>query len=517
MRAGVAGVLDPALHDRADATAVIARAGELTYAEFDEQAERAAAALWQLGLRPGDRLAASLPNDLDVVVAFHGAMRIGAIWVGIGSALTEVEKEHLLRDCAATLLLCDGDVLRQCSRVCGESGCRAIEVGSSGGDWAQALAAAGQPPAVDVDPHAPAGIAYTSGTTGLPKGIVHSQHNMLLPGAALVASRGWGPSLRKGDCLPLTILNLMVLTTLLTAQAQGCCIVMDRRDAGGIAEWIERASVTHWNGVPAQLHDLVTTKRVDPARLASLREVWSGGGDCSDELRERFAEVYGLPIRGTYGLTEAPTVVSIDPVGGEWHPGASGRVLDHLTVRARGADGALLPLDAEGELCLAPRTDGPWAGQWTPYLGVWRDGAVADPPEAPVRTGDVGTVDGDGWLRVLDRLKVLIVRGGANVYPAEVERILLTVKGVAGAAVFGIPDERLGERVAALVELHADADVTADQLRAACADRLADYKVPERWATVETLPRNAMGKVVRRGLADLLDQAETAVARGSAR
>ena len=102
------------------------------------------------------------------------------------------------------------------------------------------MSAAGEPPTVEVDPHAPAGIAYTSGTTGLPKGIVHSQHNLLLPGEVLVASRGWGPELRKGDCLPLTILNMMVLTTLLTAQAQGCCVVMDRRDADGIAEWIER-------------------------------------------------------------------------------------------------------------------------------------------------------------------------------------------------------------------------------------------------------------------------------------
>jgi acyl-CoA synthetase (AMP-forming)/AMP-acid ligase II len=354
--------------------------------------------------------------------------------------------------------------------------------------------------------HAPAGIAYTSGTTGVPKGIVHSQHNLLLPGQVLVASRGWGPELRKGDCLPLTILNLMVLTTLLTAQAQGCCIVMDRRDADGIADWIEREQVTHWNGVPAQLHDLVTVKQVDPARLASLQEVWSGGGDCPDALRVRFAEVYGLPIRSTYGLTEAPTVVSIDPVGGERRPGASGRVLPHLWVQARRNDGALLPRDAEGELCLSPRSESEWAGRWTPYLGVWRDGSVVDPPSVPVATGDFGVVDSEGWLTVLDRIKVLIVRGGANVYPAEVERVLMAQEGVAGAAVFGVPDERLGERVAALVELSEA--VPMDALAAACRAQLADYKVPERWGVVETLPRNAMGKVVRTGLVDLLEASE---------
>jgi acyl-CoA synthetase (AMP-forming)/AMP-acid ligase II len=428
-----------------------------------------------------------MPNDLDVVLAFHGAMRIGAIWVGIGQALAGPERQQLIEACAPTVYLGSDDVIDE---------------------WRAAMTNADAAPAVDIDIHAPAGIAYTSGTTGLPKGIVHSQHNLLLPGEVMVATRGWGPSLRKGDCLPLTILNMLVLTTLLTAQAQGCTIIMDRRDSDGVAEWIERTKVTHWNGVPAQLHDMVTTKQVDPARLASLREVWTGGGDCPESLRTRFAEVYGLPIRASYGLTEAPTVVALDPVGGETHPGASGRVLDHLWVRARGADGVLLPPEAEGELCIAPRSSGPFAGRYTPYLGLWKDGAVIDPPELPIPTGDIGMVDRDGWLFVLDRLKVLIVRGGANVYPAEVERVLVTVGGVGGAVVFGVPDDRLGERVAALIELREGATVSVDDLRNACAAQLADYKVPERWGFIDALPRNAMGKVVRPGLVELLEKVE---------
>jgi acyl-CoA synthetase (AMP-forming)/AMP-acid ligase II len=498
VRAGIPGVLDAALRDRPEATAVIARSARLTYAELDVAADRSAAALWDLGLRPGGRLAASLPNDIDVVLAFHGAMRIGAIWVGIGEALAAPEKQHLIGDCTPTLFLASAEAIAGCADALAAVGGRGVTVD----ELRTATTAAGEAPIVEVDPNAPAGIAYTSGTTGVPKGIVHSQHNLLVPGEVLVASRGWGPSLRKGDCLPLTILNLMVLTTLLTAQAQGCCIVMDRRDAEGITEWIENEQVTHWNGVPAQLHDLVTRKQVDPARLASLHEVWSGGGDCPDQLRARFAEVYGLPIRSTYGLTEAPTVVSIDPVGGERRPGASGRVLPHLWVQARRDDGTLLPRDAEGELCLSPRSESEWAGRWQPYLGVWRDGVVVDPPSVPLQTGDYGVVDSEGWLTVLDRLKALIVRGGANVYPAEVERVLLAEPGVAGVAVFGVPDERMGERVAALVETNGEVDV--DGLAAACRRQLADYKVPEWIEVIDALPRNAMGKVVRTGLADLL-------------
>ena len=473
----VAQVLDQPLASRPDAVAVIGRSGSLTYRELDQAATQAAGALWALGLRPGDRLAASLPNDLDVVVAFHGAMRIGAVWVGINTALTPSEKLQLLADCGARVLLSDAF----------EAPCEVVTPDR----WRELLASAPAAPAVEIDPHAPAGIAYTSGTTGLPRGIVHSQHNLLLPGAVLVATRGYDETLRKGDCLPLTILNLMVLTTLLTAQAGGCCVVMDRRDTAGIVEWVREQRVTVWNGVPAMLYDLVREASVSRDDLASLQEVWSGGGDCPDSLRHAFADRFGLSLRATYGLTEAPTVVAIDPVGAEWVAGSSGRPLQHLLVET-----------VDEELCVSASTEGPWAGCWTPMLGEWRDGAVVPEPPGPLRTGDLGQVDADGWLHVLDRRKLVIVRGGANVYPAEVERVLLALPGVAAAAVFGIPDERLGQRVAAAVQ--PDGEVAIDDLVAGCKAQLASYKVPERWALVGELPRNAMGKLVRPALPALL-------------
>jgi long-chain acyl-CoA synthetase len=476
----VARVLDRALAERPDAPAVVGRSGTLTYRELDAAADRAAGAFASWGVRVGDRIAVSLPNDLDVVVAFHGAMRIGAVWVGINGALVPAEKLHLLDDSAAVLLLTDTPL---------DAPCRVAQLD----EWRALLQTAPGAPSVDVDPHAPAGIAYTSGTTGLPRGIVHSQHNLLLPGAVLVSTRGYDEHLRKGDCLPLTILNLMVLTTLLTAQAGGCCVVMDRRDAAGIAEWIRAEQVTVWNGVPAQLFDLVRGGTVTREELQSLQEVWSGGGDCSDALRAEFLEAFGLPLRATYGLTEAPTVVAIDPPGSEWVPGGSGQVLPHLRVEV-----------VDDELCVTAAVDGPWAGTWTPMLGEWRDGAVV-PGDALLRTGDLGTVE-DGWLRVLDRRKLVVVRGGANVYPAEVERVLLTLPGVSAAAVFGVPDERLGERVAAVVQ---GQDLAVADLVAGCGRELSSYKVPERWAVVDALPRNAMGKVVRPALSGLLDEHES--------
>ncbi|MFD0689497.1 class I adenylate-forming enzyme family protein [Actinomadura fibrosa] len=490
MNGTIARVLDAPLAIRPHATAVEAASGAWTYAELDDRARRAAGALWSLGVRPGDRVAACLPNDLGIVAAFHGAQRIGAVWAGIGEALTAGEQ----RDLAG---LCEPAVVLAGPR------CRLDVPGRVDPDrWADLLARDAAAPPVATDPGAPAGIAFTSGTSGRPKAVVHSQRNLLLPGAVLTATRGWGPELRKGDSFPLTILNLMVLSTLLTAQAGGCAVIMDRRDAEGVAGWIAAHRVTVWNGAPAQLYDLARRPDLD---LRSLTEVWSGGADTPDAVRRAFADAHGPVPRATYGLTEAPTVVSIDPPGDEWRAGASGRVLPHYDVAAYDEDGRRLPDGDLGELRLRGTGTGPWAGAWTPMLGHWEQGRVRPPEPGPVPTGDVGTVSGDGWLTVLDRKRLVIVRGGANVYPLEVERVIGAHPDVARAAVFGVPDERLGQRVAALVEGTRPA-VDLGAVAEACRRELAPYKVPEVWAQVGALPVNAMGKVQRTRLAGLLPE-----------
>lgn len=488
----VARVLDAALAADPDREALVTRTSRLSYGELDAAADRAAHALRALGVGTGDRVAASLPNDADVVVAFHGAMRLGAVWVGINRALAPPEKRYLIEDSGSILLLCDDEA--------GDLGVRTLRLD----DWRAAVEAAPDGPiGIEVDPLAPAGIAYTSGTTGHPKGAVHSQHNLLTPGTVLVETRGYGPDLRKGDCFPFTILNLAVLTTLLVSQAGGTSIVMDRIDAEGVAEWIRAERVTTWNGPPALLHSLATSDSVAADDLATLREVWTGGADCPEAIRAAFETKFGLPVLATYGLSEAPTVVAIDPPRGPHVAGASGRPLPHLRVRVVDDAGEEVGTGETGEVCVAPASDD---DRYRPMLGYWeRPQATAEVlAGGELHTGDLGFLDADGYLHLRDRKSLVIIRGGANVYPAEVERVLLEVAGVAGCAVLGVPDERLGERIVAVIEPHRGVPVDEAGLRDHCLAHLAKYKVPERWVWVDALPRNAMGKIVRTDLPALL-------------
>jgi acyl-CoA synthetase (AMP-forming)/AMP-acid ligase II len=498
----VARVFDDVLAVDPDREALVTRSRRLSYAQLDRLADRAAHAFADLGVRPGDRVAASLPNDAPVVVAFHGAMRIGAVWVGVNRALAAPEKRFLLEDSGATLFLCDGEPPDAGVRTLGPA------------DWEAAVdAAADGPVGMEVDPLAPAGIAYTSGTTGHPKGAVHSQRNLLAPGTVLVETRGYGASLRKGDCFPFTVLNMAVLTTLLVSQAGGCSIVMDRIDAEGVAEWIRAERVTTWNGPPALLHSLATADSVAASDLASLTEVWTGGGDCPEAIRSMFERKFGHPVLATYGLSEAPTVVAIDPRDGPHVEGASGRPLPHLAVRIVGASGEALPPGETGEVCVAPA---PGDDRYRPMLGYWRraDATAEALVGGELHTGDLGYLDAAGYLHLRGRRSLLIIRGGANVYPAEVERVLQDVPGVAACAVLGVPDERLGERVVAVVEPVPGATIDAARVRDHCLAELAGFKVPERFVVVDRLPRNAMGKIVRRQLPQLVWPAHPAARDG---
>ena len=313
----------------------------------------------------------------------------------------------------------------------------------------------------------------------------------------LVAARDFGPDLRKGDCAALTILNMQVTSTLLVAQAGGTQIVMDRVDPAGVATWIKREAVNSWFGVPTILQGLVSAEEIPAEELGSLTDVWTGGTYLPEPVREAFEGRFPCRVSATYGLTEAPTVVTIEDRREARMPGCSGTPLPHLKVEIR--DGrTVLPTGQTGEITVRAQEEGPWAQLYRPMLGYLGhpESTAETIRNGVLYTGDVGYLDADGRLFVRDRRNALILRGGANVYPAEVERVLLEAPGVRGASVVGVPDERLGQRVAAAVEADEGCMLDIDTLSNHCATQLARYKVPDLWR-LGTLPRNAMGKVVR--------------------
>lgn len=495
--AGIGFVLDKTLAASPNREALVAADRRMSYADLDAAAGSAAAALHRRGLRRGDRLAVSLPNASAIVVLFHAAMRLGLVWVGININLAPPEKRYILEDSGASLLVADPPAVEDLRR----SGAIGTVTVSTPQEIISAEAASAEWPRPSDLLDSPAGIAYTSGTTGRPKGVVHSHRNLLLPGAVLVAERGYDGALRRGDCAALTILNLQVTSTLLTAQAGGTQIVMDRVDPVGIAEWIRREQINSWFGVPTMLHGLATNDDVRETDLSSLEDIWTGGADLPESIREIFEGKFKRPVHATYGLTEVPTVVSIEPRRTPHRQRSSGRVLPHLEVHliTDRSEGATNTGAGEGEIVIRGRNDGEWADTYTPMLGYHNDPSRSAEAlsDGFLHTGDVGRLESDGSLSIRGRRTTLILRGGSNVYPAEIERVLLEVPGVIGAAVVGFPDERLGQRVGAAVEVASDVEDTllVGHLERWCRSSLARYKVPERWL-FRTLPRNAMGKVV---------------------
>ncbi len=477
----------------------------LTYAELDARVDAAAGGLAALGVGPGSVVACSLPNRPALVEAFLATQRLGAVWLGVNANLVDDEVSWQLADAGAEV------VLATAARTAAVGDRRLLEVDA----WDD-LAAAGHPaPTTTIDPHAPAAIAYTSGTTGRPKGAVHSQHNLLWPGISSRRSYPALPDERHGTALALTILNMLVLGPLWAFLRGTTAVLMDRTDAVGFATAVREQRINRVTLVPAMAHDLVAHPDVAPADLATLTQVIIGAGHSPPALRDAWEDEFGNRTVAGYGLTEAPTGVTREHVDRPMRPDGAGYPLEPVRVVVVDDDDVPLPDGETGEVCLAAATDGPWAGTWTPMLGyLGRPDATAEALRGGVlHTGDLGFLDEHGQLVLRGRRTEMVLRGGANVYPAEVERVLLDHPGVREAVVLGLPDDRLGEVVAAGLVAEpgpwADGDPAAlvDDVTAFCRERMARYKVPDRVLVLDGFPRNAMGKVVKAELAPAFEGA----------
>jgi acyl-CoA synthetase (AMP-forming)/AMP-acid ligase II len=500
----VAEVLEPAVRSRPDHLALVGRHGRYTYAELDEQVGRAARVLHDLGVRAGHRVGVCLPNDVEAVIAFLAIARLGAVWVGVHRVLPVAEKAFMLGDSGASVFLAEPSAAEAVAAARGVlpalTEIVAVDPDDRAAGWHALIAATGAPlPTQEVDAFAPAAIAYTSGTTGTPKGVVHSQHNIIVPGAVLVSQGSFGPDEAHGVVHPLTILNQLVLMALVAFQAGAPCVVIDHHSAKTVAEWVEREKIATLSMVPTLFYDLLTDADVRPEALASITKPRSGGSYPSRQLRELFLARFGIRITSSYGLTEAPTIATREEPGDPYLEGCLGRALPQISVHIRDEDDGEVAVGGAGEICVGPATAGPWAGVYTPMLGYW---ALPEETRRALRggvlhTGDVGRLDESGRLFLVDRKSSLIIRGGSNIYPAEIEQVLHSDPRVAECAVVARPDERLGEITVAFVQLRPGTSAEPGELTALCRERLAPYKVPDEIRFATTLPRGALGKIAR--------------------
>ncbi|MBV9842755.1 MAG: acyl--CoA ligase [Sphingomonadaceae bacterium] len=513
----IATLLDLQLDRDPNVPALAGKHARYTYAELDAAVNAAAAALAERGVARGVRVAMSIANHPEIVIAFLAVQRLAGIWVGINLALAAAEKAKLIETAGVSLLIAEAETIEAVlPQLAAPVATLAVEAGAESA-WSAALAAhAGAPrPAVEIDPFAPAAIAFTSGTTGVPKGVVHSQHNMavVLEGRLASAPDQYKPV--DGVGLPLTILNLIILGPLSSFRVGGLSVCIETLHPPVVARRIAEEKISSMQMAPPTLYDLLTRPDIAREDIATLTNASVGGAHVPDSLRQRYFDAFGRESTFGYGLTEAPTAVCATRADRPRRAASSGLPFVHLDVAILDAEGARVAQGETGEICVRAVSDGVWADVYTPMLGYWHrpeDSAKAL-KDGWLHTGDVGLLDEFGEVNVKDRAKDLILRGGANVYPAEIERLILDIPGVAACAVVGLPDERLGETVAAVIQPDPAAERAEllARVQAICASSLAKYKVPAHWFLRDEMPRNQMNKVVKPKLIEQLVE-ETAAA-----
>jgi O-succinylbenzoic acid--CoA ligase len=467
-----------------DAPALLWRGATLCFGELAERARGLARGLHALGVREGDRVAALLGNQPDFVALFHAASLSGAVLVPLDTRHSAVEVGHALADSAARLL-----VRSETARASVEPAPGLACVTPN----ALAAAGASAPPCEAVRPELarPLAILHTSGTSGRPKGAVLTHASFWWSAVLSAAHLGAPPGERWLACMPLH--HVGGLAILARAAIFGAAVVLHERfDAAAVGDSLERDGATIASFVPTMLRRVLAARSAPPP--PSLRCVLVGGAALPPDL---LAEAWrrGWPAAPTYGLTEACSQVATLPLSeiGRRTDGAA-RPLFGVELEIRDAAGRRLPPGEPGEIAVrSPALMAGYHAQPEATARVLRDGWLL--------TGDVGVLDAQGWLRVLDRRDDLVVTGGENVYPAEVEAALESHAAVAEAAVAAEPDPDLGRRVAAWIVPAAGSAVDEDALRAHCRARLAGYKVPRVFHTVASLPRTASGKLRRQELA----------------
>jgi long-chain acyl-CoA synthetase len=511
---------------RPDETSLVYEDERLTYPDLVARIDATASLLVEhYGVTRGDRVAIDMRNYPEWIEAFAAITSIGAVAVSLNAWWTGPEIEYGLLDSGARVVFLDRERVERVGDRLEGLGIRAIVVRHEGplpdgcDHLDDVLVPGAAMPEVEIDPDDDATILYTSGTTGRPKGAV-STHRAVLSALMAYACRSFVEMLRtdpapkgappKPPSTFILVVPLFHVTgcvpVMLGSVLGGYKLVMMRKwDAGRALELIEREKVTNFVGVPTMAGDLLTHPDLATRDVSSLANLGGGGAPMAPDLVRRIDDTFSGATRPQlgYGMTETsgygPGNTGPDYVA---KPSSTGRAIPIMQVRVIDADGAELPAGKVGEVLLS----GPMI-----IRGYWnRPEATAEAiVDGWLHTGDLGYLDDEGFLFLVDRAKDMVLRGGENVYCAEVEAAIYEHPAVHEAAVFGTPDERLGEEVAAAVLARSGDTIDVEQLTAFLEERIAKFMVPTRWfVRDEPLPRGATGKILKREIRDeVLDTA----------
>ena len=505
---------------------------ELSYSELGRQVDVAAEGLRRLGVRPGDRVALVLPNCPEHIVAFYAVLRLGAVVVEHNPLYTPTEMAHQFGDHGATVAIAWDRIATTITALPGVEHVVAVDITASM-PWTKRLAlrlpvararalraqltgpAPGTTAWSDVVRHGPlapstpgptvddlAAIQYTSGTTGVPKGAMLSHGNLM---ANAAQGRAWVPGLTPGQEVVYAVLPMFHaygLTLCLTfAMSMGARLVLfPRFDVDLVLTAAKKHPPTFLPAVPPIYERLATAARERGIDLTATRFAISGAMALPRETLELWEDVTGGLLVEGYGLTETSPVALGNPIGSDRRPGAVGVPFPSTDIRVVDPEDPTRDLapGERGELLIrGPQVFGGYWGRPEETAAALLDGGW-------FRTGDIVVVDPDGFVSVVDRIKEILITGGFNVMPSEVEAVLRTVPGITDAAVVGLPKHDGSEDVVAAVTTEPGVELVVEDVRARCRADLAAYKVPRRVVVVDELPRSQIGKVLRKQVRDSL-------------
>jgi long-chain acyl-CoA synthetase len=480
---------------------------EMSYRALDLASARLAGLLRERGIEPGDRVGIMLPNVPEFAVVYYGVLRAGAVVVPMNVLLKEREVAFYLSDSGARMLFAWHGFAEEAEA--GARGTDAECVFVMPGEFGRLLSAA-SPVTELVDRAADdtAVILYTSGTTGTPKGAELTHSNLSSNVSAVVALHSFDEDDVLLGALPL-FHSFGQTCSMNAAMAAGATLsLIPRFDAGRALDIIERDRVTVFQGVPTMYSALLHHPRRDCFDVSTLRECVSGGASLPAEVLRGFEEAFGCKLLEGYGLSETSPVASSNRPDRERRPGSVGLPIEGVSMRIVDADGADVPVGERGEIVIrGPNVMKGYWGRPEATAEAIRDGWF--------HSGDIGVMDEDGYFYIVDRIKELIIRGGYNVYPREVEEVLYEHPAVREVAVLGVPHPELGEEVAAAVALKDGAAVDEESLRDFVKARVAAYKYPRRISFFDDLPKGPSGKIVKREIE--LPAASAAAVRGASR